>query len=162
VNELTARDAAEGAIDAEFWRGLDRGVLNLPVCRGCQRWTWPMAVRCGSCGSYEFDWRVIDAVGEVFTWTRTWYPFVAERAGDLPYVVVVVELPHAGRSRVLGVLRGATEGVSVGAHVRGRIEAPSAATFGLPSLVWELVDAPSTDAPSTTTTSTAATVEAGA
>jgi len=101
---------------------------------------WPADCRCPECGSYELDWVTVPAEGTVYTWTRTWYPFVAERAAELPYVVVLVELPHAGDSRMLGVLEGGEDGLRRGARVVGAIQPPREATFGLPSVTWSLVE----------------------
>jgi hypothetical protein len=57
----------------------------------------------------------------------------------LPYVVALVELPHAGHRRVLGVLMP-SDGVeiAIGASVRGEIERPAAAE-AWPLLRWRLV-----------------------
>ena len=73
----------------------------------------------------------------VHSWTRTWYPFVTERADDLPYLVLLVELPAAGAVRLLGVYAGpGDDEVAVGDDVVGVIAPPSPRTFGLPSLTW--------------------------
>lgn len=134
----SAPHLARNAADAGFWAGLDDGELRLPRCAGCDRWVWPAEWRCASCGTFGLRWTGVAATGTVWSWTRTWYPFVDERADDLPYVVVVVELAHAGGSRLLGVLRGDETGLACGATVTGRIEPASARTLGLPSVVWEL------------------------
>jgi uncharacterized OB-fold protein len=73
--------------------------------------------------------------GTIYSWTRTWYSFIEERAGA-PYVTVLVELPEAGHVHVLGIYQGTDERLQTGARVTGRIVAPSDSTFGLPSVVW--------------------------
>jgi uncharacterized OB-fold protein len=140
MEQAIAHDMARTGLDAPFWEGLERGEFTMPRCATCQRWMWPADCRCPECGGYELEWPAVPAEGTVFTWTRTWYPFVPERAGALPYVVVLVELPHAGSSRMLGVLTGPEDGLRRDARVVGTIAPPSDATFGLPSVTWRLVD----------------------
>jgi uncharacterized OB-fold protein len=81
----------------------------------------------------------VPAEGSVYSWTRTWYPFVDARSDALPYVVVLVELPQAANTRLLGVLTGDEAGLAIGARVVGAITAGSDATYGLPSVTWRLV-----------------------
>jgi len=126
--------------DDEYWKALERGEFRLPRCSGCGRWTWPAHFRCGECGSWDFDWAEVKPEGIVFSWTRSWYAFdrVSERADDLPYVTLLVELSAADGARVLGMLKGPEDGLSVGAPVRGVVEAPTYKSKGYPSMVWEL------------------------
>jgi uncharacterized OB-fold protein len=137
MNPERALYLASTGIDAGYWDGLNDGKLRLPACATCGHWIWPAQPRCSKCLHTELDWRDVDADGVVHSWTRTWYPFVPERADDLPYTVLLVELPHAGSVRVLGVYAGAAEDpVRIGDRVRGIVEGPSPRTFGLPSLTW--------------------------
>ena len=84
------------------------------------------------------SWDQVEPEGSVYSWTRTWYPFVPGRADGLPYVVVLAELPAAGGARVLGVLDGPEDGLEIGAAVTGRIAPPTAQTLDRPSLRWVL------------------------
>jgi len=131
-----------GAIgaDGEYWQGLEDGVFRLPRCHQCKAWTWPAHFRCGKCGSWEFEWTALEPIGKVFTYTRTRYAFdrVLERAEDVPYVVIVAELPEADGARVIGVLSGEEEGLAIGAPVRGIIMPPSPKSKHYPSLCWQL------------------------
>ncbi|HEV7685891.1 MAG TPA: OB-fold domain-containing protein [Acidimicrobiia bacterium] len=131
--------AGIGADDG-FWAALEAGELRLPRCAGCRRWTWPAHWRCGECGSWDFRWTALEPVGTVYSWSRTWYPFdrTKERAGDVPYVVVLVEVDGADGARVLGVLAGDEAPLKIGARVSGTILAPSEKTKGYPSIVWSL------------------------
>ena len=92
--------------DDEYWRGLETGIFQLQRCIACRRWMWPAHLRCGQCGSWDFEWVPIEPRGNIYTWTRTFYAFdrVTERRADLPYVTAVVELPAADGARVIGVL----------------------------------------------------------
>jgi uncharacterized OB-fold protein len=134
-----ARRIAGGiAADEPFWAALESGEFRLPRCAGCGRWTWPAHWRCGDCGSWDFDWTALEPRGSVFSWTRTWYAFdrTKERAGDLPYVVILAEIDDADGARVLGVLAGDDAGLKIGAPVVGTILPPSEKAQGYPSIVW--------------------------
>jgi uncharacterized OB-fold protein len=126
--------------DDPFWDGLEAGELRLPRCGGCGRWTWPAHWRCGECGSWEFRWTEVEPAGTVFSWTRTWYAFdrTRERAGDVPYVVALVEVDGTDGARILGVLAGDEAPLQVGARVTGAILPPSEKSLGYPSLVWSV------------------------
>ncbi|MCC2602388.1 Zn-ribbon domain-containing OB-fold protein [Sphingopyxis yananensis] len=131
--------------DDEFWRGLERGEFCLPTCASCNTWMWPAHFRCGSCGAWEMRWNVVEPKGKIFTWTRSWYAFdrVSERAEDVPYVSAVVEIPHAGGARVMGMFDGTMDGLNedprIGTDVVGHILPPSEKTKGYPSIVWRPV-----------------------
>jgi uncharacterized OB-fold protein len=129
--------------DDEYWRGLERGVFQLPRCAGCRRWTWPAQFRCGQCGSWEFEWVPLEPNGIIFSWTRSFYAFdrVVERRADLPYVTVVTELPGADGARVIGVLKGDETGLRIGTAVRGTIDPPCEKSKWYPSIRWEIVRA---------------------
>ncbi|WP_336967494.1 Zn-ribbon domain-containing OB-fold protein [Sphingobium aromaticiconvertens] len=124
--------------DDEFWRGLERGEFCLPTCASCGTWMWPAHFRCGACGAWEMQWNAIEPRGTIFTWTRSWYAFdrVSERTADVPYVSAVVEIPHAGGARVMGIYEGTDEALRIGVDVVGHILPPSEKTKGYPSIVW--------------------------
>jgi uncharacterized OB-fold protein len=132
-----------GGIDADetYWEALAAGEFRLPRCARCRRWTWPAHWRCGRCGSWDFDWAPVEPKGVVYSWTRTWYAFdrTRERAGDLPYVVMLVEIDGADGARVMGVLAGDDAPLKIGAPVTGAILPPSEKAKGYPSIVWSLV-----------------------
>lgn len=129
------------AADHEYWEALGRDEFRLCRCADCQEWMWPAHFRCGHCGSWEQEWVEVPAEGTVYSWTRTWYAFdrTKERAKDLPYVVILAEIPHAGNSRVLGVLKGDDSTIQIGARVVGSIDPPSEKSKGYPAIRWSLV-----------------------
>ena len=126
--------------DDPFWDALEAGEVRLPRCAGCGRWTWPAHWRCGGCGSWEFHWNIVEPAGTVYSWTRTWYAFdrTRERSGDVPYVVVLVEIDGTDGARVLGVLSGDEAAVKIGARVAGAILPASEKSLGYPSIMWSL------------------------
>ncbi len=135
----------QGGIDADerYWQGLEENRFLLPRCTGCGRWMWPAHWRCGECGSWESDWVDTEPVGTLYSWTRTWYKFdrVLERAADVPYVVALAELPQAGNSRVLGVLKGDESNLRIGVPVRGEIQPPSPVSKNYATIRW-IIDMP--------------------
>jgi uncharacterized OB-fold protein len=82
----------------------------------------------------------LEPVGKVYSWTRSYYAFdrVKERAGDVPYVTVLAEIPAADGARVLGMLAGSEQGLRIGATVHGSITPPSIKAKHYPSIRWSL------------------------
>ena len=128
------------AADQGYWEALEAGEFRMPRCPDCRTWRWPAHYRCGHCGGWEQEWIEVEPVGRVYSWTRSHYAFdrTQERSEDVPYVVVLAEIPAAGGARVLGVLAGSEDGLAVGAPVTGRIDPPSAKSKGYPAIRWAL------------------------
>ncbi|WP_370500892.1 Zn-ribbon domain-containing OB-fold protein [Mycolicibacterium sp. jd] len=116
--------SADG-LDTPHWDALRDGRMLLQRCSACRTWAWSPRPICPTCHEFDMRWEQVEPVGTVYSWTRTWQAFTKESTGHLPYVVVLVELPHAGARRVLGVLAEA-DGVTptIGSTVRGEIEQP--------------------------------------
>ncbi|MCX4098457.1 Zn-ribbon domain-containing OB-fold protein [Nocardia sp. alder85J] len=127
---------AEDGVDRPYWEGLRAGELRLQRCTGCHAWIWGPQWICAHCHTFDPGWESVDAVGTVYTWSRSWYPFISELPVALPYVTVLVELPHAGNRRVLGILTdaGAGDTPRIGEAVTGHIELDEGATW--PLLRW--------------------------
>ncbi|ALE84906.1 Acetyl-CoA acetyltransferase [Pseudonocardia sp. Ae168_Ps1] len=127
-----------GGIGADdgFWESLEDGEFRLPRCAGCAAWTWPAHHRCAACGGWEQRWEPTAMEGRIFSWTRV-HAGVG-RTREVPYVVVVAELPAAAGARVLGRLAGPDTAVAIGAPVTGHIDPPSARTRGYAALRWSL------------------------
>ncbi|MDN5913760.1 MAG: OB-fold domain-containing protein [Pseudonocardia sp.] len=124
--------------DAPHWEGLARRELRIQHCPRCDMWIWSPRPICPSCHHDQLEWPVIDPVGTVYSWTRTWQPFHPSTAGHLPYVVVTVELPAAGNRRVLGVLcDGDGADVRIGMPVKAEFDDPDDPA-GYPLLRWRL------------------------
>ncbi|WP_420750323.1 Zn-ribbon domain-containing OB-fold protein [Rhodococcus sp. O3] len=129
-------------LDLPYWEGLRAGELRLQRCAACDLWIWGPRWMCGRCSTFDPDWVAVEPHGRVFSWSRTWHPFVPELAGDLPYITALVELPHAGGRRVLGLLAESGDtGIAIGDHVTGVIAQPSDAPW--PLLRWRRVSASS-------------------
>lgn len=121
--------------DARYWEGLKEGVLRLPRCTGCGKWSWPAPYRCGDCGSWSFDWPEVPMQGEVYSWTRVHHPFAGAEDLGLPYVTVSVALPQAGGIRLFGVLADGDD-AKIGLQVTGSVRTTRAFDRDIPAIEW--------------------------
>ena len=128
-------------VDAPFWEGLAAGELRMQRCSSCQNWMWPPGWRCSRCGGWELAWEAVPPEGVIYSWTRTWHAFAPELKDVLPYVSLLVELPHAGNRRLLGILVDDEAGLEIGAKVTGLIQPASAKNSGQAVLRWRLTGA---------------------
>jgi hypothetical protein len=98
-----------------YWDGLRENRLRLQACADCGKVRHYPRPMCDACWSANAKW--IDAAGRgtVHSWTITHYAFHPGFKGDLPYILLTVDLP---------------EGVRMNAQARG-IE-PSQLRVGLP------------------------------
>ncbi|MBS9372053.1 Zn-ribbon domain-containing OB-fold protein [Rhodococcus sp. B50] len=133
-------------LDLPYWEGLRAGELRLQRCGGCGLWIWGPRWMCGQCRTFDPAWVAVEPVGRVYSWSRTWHPFVPDLVDDLPYVTVLVELPHAGSRRVLGLLAedGDTD-ITIGDAVTGIIQQPTDAPW--PVLRWRRTTMPTETEP---------------
>jgi hypothetical protein len=123
--------------DGEYWRALEEGRLELPVCQGCGRWHWPAVWRCGDCGGWEHAWREVPMQGTIFTWTRTWHPFAGTEAIGPPFVSLVVALDDAP-VRLTGLLMRSDADVRIGAAVSGSPGVTRIGDEDIPAIRWSL------------------------
>lgn len=98
-----------------YWTGLREGRLCLQACAVCGKVRhYPRPV-CDACYSMNATWIEASGHGTVHSWTITHYAFHPGFKGDLPYILVTVDL---------------SEGVRMNAQVRGIKE--SDLRIGLP------------------------------
>lgn len=106
-----------------FWSGLRREELLIQRCRQCATWIFAPEWLCHSCHSFDLDWTPVTPGGVIHSWTRIWHPVMPALAEHVPYIAVVVELPHAGNIRLIGNLLGdSTKPAEIGARVDGVFE----------------------------------------
>jgi uncharacterized protein len=101
-----------------YWDGLLQGRLRLQRCADCGKIRHYPRPMCDACWSMNTDWVDASGIGTVHSWTITHYAFHPGFKGDLPYVLLTVDLP---------------EGVRMNAQARG-ID-PSQLRVGLPVVV---------------------------
>ena len=97
--------AADG-LDAPYWAGTREHQLRVQRCGPCGTWQWGPEWVCHRCRSRHLDWPAVEPHGRVFSWERVWHPVHPALVGRVPYVVLLVEVPHAGGVRLLGNLVG--------------------------------------------------------
>ncbi len=129
--EIPCGPAADGN-DTPYWEGLREGELRIQRCEDCRTWLWSPRHLCPRCHGFRLGFEPVAMSGTVYTWCRTHHPYMAEYAGRLPYVSVVVELPQAGGVRLLGLLDG--DEAAIGDRLTGLIERPAGAEW--PLLRW--------------------------
>ena len=101
-----------------YWDGLREGRLRLQCCADCGKVRhYPRPV-CDACWSMNAGWVDASDRGTAHSWTITHYAFHPGFKGDLPYILLTVDLP---------------EGVRMNARARG-IDA-SQLRVGLPVVV---------------------------
>jgi uncharacterized protein len=111
-------------LGTEFWEATRRHELLVQRCRACATWQWGPEHLCHACHSWDVGYEAVEPVGVIFSWERVWYPVHPALATGVPYVVVLVSLPHAEDIRMVGNLVGQDpeEPVEIGATVEAVFE----------------------------------------
>jgi len=107
-------------LSAGYWAATARGVLALPRCRACGRYAFPPRHVCPECGSTAPDYTTepVEGGGVVRSWTVVRDAFLPGFAGDVPYVLVDVELDTQPDLRLIGrLVDGPDAPLHVGHHV---------------------------------------------
>ncbi len=120
---LPAPVAARDGLDAPFWDGLANDKLLLQRCQSCERWQWGAEWVCHRCRSFDLTFEETEATGIIYSHQRVWHP-VHPALNELgPFVIVLVELPHADNVRLVGNLIGDPhQSLDIGAPVTGVFE----------------------------------------
>jgi crotonobetainyl-CoA:carnitine CoA-transferase CaiB-like acyl-CoA transferase/uncharacterized OB-fold protein len=109
------------AVSAPFWEAASRHVLLLARCSHCHAFTHPPDVVCPHCGSTEPEFTFVECVGtgSVRSWTVMRQSFLPGFDGDVPFVLVDVELDEPPGIRMIGrLLDGPDATLHAGATVR--------------------------------------------
>ena len=105
-------------LSAPYWQGLREGVLKVQRNSATGTWQWPPQWIAHDTRTFDLEWVEVEPRGRIFSWTRVWHPVHPALRDACPYIVVVVELPHAGGVRMLGNLVGdPRQEVAIGAAV---------------------------------------------
>ena len=107
-------------------------------CNACSAWQWGPEWICHACLSFDVGWQQVEPRGRIYSWERVWHPVHPALKDGVPYVVVLVELPHAGDVRMIGNLLGdPNQEVRIGADVRAVFEDHSDAKPPFTLVQWE-------------------------
>ena len=129
--------AADG-LDAPFWQGLKDEVLMLQRCASCRRWQWGPEWLCHRCLSFDLTFEATAPTGIIYSYERVWHPVHPALKDQGPYLIVLVELPHADGVRLVGNLLGdPRRSVVIGAAVQGVFEHHADADPAFTLLQWK-------------------------
>ena len=93
----------------EWWSAIRAGKLVIQRCSACGTFRHPPVPVCHRCRSFEYGFAPVSGHGVVYTWTRIAHAPSAALKGQVPYNVLVVELPDAGGVRLTGNLLGSRD-----------------------------------------------------
>jgi uncharacterized OB-fold protein len=111
-------------LDATYWEAARRGELSIQRCNRCRTWQWGPEWMCHKCLSFDMGWQIVEPRGRIYSWERAWHPVHPALRGHAPYIVALVELPHADSVRMVGNLLGDPhQEVRIGADVEAVFEA---------------------------------------
>lgn len=82
---------------ASHWAALSDRRLVLQRCEACRRCRFPPLPACPYCGHLGSEVLEATGAGRVYSWVRVHRALHQERQGEVPYVVVVVELVEGPR-----------------------------------------------------------------
>jgi uncharacterized OB-fold protein len=81
-----------------FWEGCRKRELLIQECDACGRFHFPPSGRCPHCGAAGSRWVKASGRGRVYSWIVVVHPVPKEvYAGDVPYVVALVDLDEGVR-----------------------------------------------------------------
>jgi uncharacterized OB-fold protein len=116
-----------------FWAAAREGRLLVERCSSCGADSFPPRGICRACRSRETSLVEVTGGGQVYSFTvnhQRWLPDL-----EVPYAIVLVELPDHPGVRVVGRLRGCPpEDVAIGMAVEVGFE-PGPGGFAIPSFV---------------------------
>lgn len=108
---------------APYWEATREGRLCVQRDPSTGIYQWPPQWIAYSTQSFELDWVDVEPKGVIYSWTRAWHPVHPALKDAGPYIIVVVELAHAGGIRMLGNLLGdPLQEVEIGAEVEAVFE----------------------------------------
>ncbi len=104
-----------------YWDAAARHVLTAARCARCGALSLPPDVVCPHCGTTEpeFAFTPVSGRGAIRSWTIVRQSFLPGFDGDVPFVLVDVELAEQADLRLIGRL---LDGVDAPLHVGGRVE----------------------------------------
>jgi len=121
---------------APYWEAAGQGRLQIQKCRGCGTWQWGPEWICHCCHSFDLGWEEVARQGRIYSYQRPHHPVHPALNGHGPYIVVLVELPHANHVRMVGNLLGdPVQPVKIGAPVEAVFERHANSTL----VQWQMI-----------------------
>ena len=107
-----------GRDDAPWWEALRRHELVIQRCAACGAWRHPPAPVCPACHATTWRWERVSGRGRIFSYTVIHHAVHPALAEHVPYNVALIELPDAGRVRLVSnVLDVLPEDLRIGLEV---------------------------------------------
>ena len=104
-------------VSQPYWDGLKQGVLTLQRCARCERYRHYPRLVCDNCYSVDVEWVEASGRGTLHSWTVSHHAFHPGFAGELPYILAIVDLEEGVRA--MGRLGGVSPGeIRIGLAVR--------------------------------------------
>ena len=87
-----------------YWDGLRSHRLLMPECSHCKHRWFPPSRLCPCCRSDAVEWSEVSGRGKVFSYVVFHRVYDRSFAGDVPYIVAIVELEQGPRllSNIVG------------------------------------------------------------
>jgi uncharacterized OB-fold protein len=134
--------AERNGLSAPYWEGVRDEVLKVQRNPKTGVYQWPPQWINHDDQSFDVEWVEVAPKGVIYSWTRVWHPVHPALKDHGPYIVVVVELPHAGKVRMLGNLLGdPRQEVVIGAPVEAVFEHHNDAEPPFTLVQWRLTNA---------------------
>lgn len=102
-----------------FWSAAAERRLVAPKCGSCGTFRMPPGPFCPKCRSQEIEWITLSGRGIVYSFTIVRHAVIPQMEDSLPYIPAVIELPDAGRVRLISnVVDADPETLAIGDEVR--------------------------------------------
>ena len=137
---LPAPAPSRDGLDAPYWEGTLAGQLVIQKCNSCKTWLWGPEWICHQCHSFDIGWEQTSPEGVIYSWERVWHPVhPAFKTENVPFIIVLVELPEAGNVRMVGNLLGDPEQeIKIGSKVKAVFEKHEEAKNPYALVQWEV------------------------
>jgi len=129
----------DDGLDAPYWQAARDHKLVVQRCQNCATFQWGPEWICHKCLSADIDWVEVEGIGQIYSWERVWHPIHPALKDQGPYLIILVELPHAGKIRMIGNLLGdPIQAVRIGAPVTAMFEDHEGADGPFTLVQWTL------------------------
>jgi uncharacterized OB-fold protein len=133
---------AANRLSAPYYEGIREERLRVQRNPRTGVYQWPPQWIAHDTQTFDLDWVDVEPRGLIYSWTRIWHPVHPALKDACPYIVAVVELPHAGGVRMLGNLLGdPRQEVVIGAPVEAVFEHHAEAEPAFTLVQWRRTDA---------------------
>jgi uncharacterized OB-fold protein len=131
--------AEPSGLSKPFWDGLRNETIMVQRNARTGVYQFPPQWICHDTQTFDVEWVATEPKGVIYSWTRVWHPVHPAMKNACPYIVVVVELPDAGRVRMLGNLLGdPRQTVQIGTPVEAVFEHHNDADPAFTLLQWRV------------------------